>query len=284
MEQEQRRMAQRFDGLTKSLKDVDYNIGMTTTDLVTPKYRQDGRLMKWEGTNSISLTPRTPKAENVFKDTITRKETVGCNLNKNECPSGYEQPLKATVLAMEQQFTANAGFFRQGADLAVIVLSNEDELSDGTTTRLPDGKLTVPTKAPQVLAAFDAAFHQTKKLAVYGIIIKPGDKDCLKEMKKQSNVAHNAYYGNIIDDLVKQTGGSSYSICDENYTQSLSAISSQVRKLISTFELANEPQAGSVKVVLSPAQPVSFHVEGKKVVFDIPPVAGSRIEISYLPK
>ncbi len=285
MDAQQRRLAQRFDGLTKSLTDIDYNIGMTTTDLVTHLHRQDGRLMKWEGTNSISLNSRTPNAENVFKNTITREETVGCNLLKNECPSGYEQGLRASILSFEQQYSANSGFFRPGVDLAIIILSNEDELSNGKAVKLPgDKKKTAATTAAQVITGFEAAFQKSKSLAVHGIIIKPGDKECLKEQKAQSKVANNAFYGEIISDLISKTGGTAHSICDQNYTQSLNAISQQVRKLVGTFELNQEPKVGSVKVTLTPAQNIPFTVVGKKVIFDSPPASGTRIEITYLPK
>ncbi len=281
MSNQQRRMADRFQAFTSNLQNIDYQMGMTTTDLVTKKYRQDGKLMKWEHLGSKILTSQSHNAEKVFKDTITRDETFDCDLLAHKCPSGYEQPLKASIWAMEQKFTANKGFFREGADLAIVILSNEDELSNGQVTKLPDGKTYAPTTANQVINAFRANFGNSKRLAVHGIIIKPGDATCLAEQKAQSGFANNAFYGEIITDLVTKTGGRTFSICDSDYSGSLKAISDSMRQLLTTFELAATPKAGTVRVTLTPNVNIGWKVVGNKVVFDSPPPVGTRIEISY---
>jgi hypothetical protein len=281
MANQQRRMADRFSAFTGNLNGIDYQMGMTTTDLVTRKYRQDGKLMKWEHSGSKILTPQTHNAEKVFKDTIARDETFDCDLLANKCPSGYEQPMKASIWAMEQRFTANKGFFRDGVDLAIVILSNEDELSNGTVTKLPDGKTYAPTTANQVLSSFQAAFGNTKRLAVHGIIIKPGDQKCLVDQRAQSSFANNAFYGVMINDLITKTGGQAFSICDEDYSGSLKAISDSVRQLVTSFDLLATPKPGTVQVVLTPAANIGWKVVGNKVIFDSPPPVGTRIEVSY---
>ena len=271
MDQEQSKMAARFSSFTSSLKDLDYQIGFTTTDLDSAKYNQDGRLMTWEGTSSNLLTPTTPNGDKVFKNSISRKETIGCGA-RGDCPSGNEQPLKATIRAIEQRFTANADFFRDKTNLAVIVLSDEDELSDGPPAA---------TKPQEVINSFKAAFGESKKLAVYGIVVKSGDVACLAEQAAQVSTGNGAYFGTHVEELATLTGGSTSSICAPDYAKNLSAISQQVRKLVGTFELHKRPRSNSVQVVLTPAQNIAWKIIDNKVVFDTPPAAGSRIEVSY---
>jgi hypothetical protein len=285
MDQLQIKMSQKFQGLTNSLKDIDYHIGVTTTDLDSPKYNQNGRLLKWNGTNSNVLTPQTPNADSVFTSTIQRKETIGCNLLAYQCPSGNEQPELATIHAIQQDTTANAGFFRDSVDLAVIILSNEDELSNGKTVTGLNGKKLVATKPQALIDAFQAQYHGSKKLVVHAIVIQPGDSQCLAEQRALSSVPGNAYYAVSTTNLVNLTGGSTFSICAPDYTQSLQTISSQVRKLISSFTLQAMPVASSVQVSLAPAVPgLTWQVDGNKVVFSAPPPAGTNIQITYVPQ
>jgi len=274
MEEEQKKMATRFGSFVSELKSIDYHIAMTTTDLESAKWNQGGRIMEWNGTGSKVLTPATANADAAFRATVQRNETIGCRQRSGgrDCPSGNEQPLKATIRAIEQRETANKDLFRDGVDFVVVVLSDEDELSDGPATA---------TKPIEVTEAFEAAFGRTKRLAVHGIIVKPGDTACKTEQQSQIKEPGGAFFGTHVSELASITQGTISSICDADYAKNLSAISDQVRKLVSSFDLQQEPAEGSVSVVLTPADNIPFTVEGKRVVFARPPAAGTRIEISY---
>ncbi len=272
MDEEQTKMAQRFGSFVSAISSIDYRIAMTTTDLQSAKWNQRGRIMEWTGTKSKVLTPSTANAEGAFRTTIVRKETIGCRQRAGgkDCPSGNEEPLRATLLAIDQRATANKDLFRNGVDFVVVVLSDEDEMSNGPVTA---------TKPVEVIEGFEAAFGKSKRLAVHGIIIQPGDTACKAEQEKQ--VKEGAYYGTHATDLAAETGGTTSSICAPDYAKNLSAISDQVRKLVSSFDLQKEPVQGSVEVVLTPADTIPFTVEGKRVIFARPPAAGTRVEISY---
>lgn len=272
MEVEQTKMAERFPSFVSAMKDLDYQITMTTTDInPSSKLNLSGRVVNWSGTTSKFLTPKTSNADTIFKNTIRREETIGC-VKRGDCPSGDEQPLKASMLAMDQRHTDNAGVFRDNTDLAIIVLSDEDELSDGGA---------LATKPSEVIERFRAHFGNSKRLAVYGIVIQPGDTACRADQLKQTTGGNGAYFGTHVTELAALTGGSTVSICEDDYSQSLEAISNSVRRLIGTFELNQVPAAGTVEVVLTPSASIPYRVEGKKVIFDTPPPAGTRVEISY---
>ena len=281
METKQRKMGQRFTNFISSIKSVDYQIGITTTDLSGPApfgsgWATDGRLLTYTGSKYNILTSSTPDAEKLFLNTIQRSETLDCGKRTTfpYCPSSNEQPLKAMIMAIDERYKANAGFFRDGVDLAIVVLSDEDEMSNGTSSSI--------TKPYQVTDAFRAAFGDRKRLMVHGIIIKPGDTACRDQQLKEVGIG---YYGKQVSALATATGGRTYSICDSDYGKHMSSISQDVLKLVSSFELTYEvADTTKVEVTLTPAIKIGWRVEGKLLIFDTPPPAGTRIDIRYLPK
>ena len=281
METKQRKMGQRFPNFISSLKDIDYQIGITTTDVSGPApsgsgWATDGRIVTYVGSPVNILTPSTPDADRLFLNTIQRSETLDCGKRRTfpYCPSSNEQPLKAMIMAIDERFKANSGFFRDGVDLAIVVLSDEDEMSNGSSRAI--------TRPYQVVNAFRAAFGDRKRLMVHGIIIKPGDKKCRDQQLKDVGIG---YYGTQVSALATETGGRTYSICETDYGKHMSSISQDVLKLVSSFELDHEvADAKNVEVTLSPALRIGWRVEGRLLIFDTPPPAGTRIEVRYLPK
>jgi hypothetical protein len=281
METKQRKMGERFPKFISGIKTLDYQIGITTTDLSGPApygsgWATDGRLVTFKGSKTNILTPTTPKADELFLETIKREETIGCGSRTKfpYCPSSNEQPLKAMIMAIDERFKANAGFFRDGADLAIVVLSDEDEMSDGRSSSA--------TTVREVTDTFKAVFADRKRVMVHGIIIKPNDGVCLSAQRKASGIG---YFGYHVSDLATATGGRTYTICDTDYGKNLTSISNDVRKLASTFLLANDPaDPAKVEVMTFPTTAIPWHMEGRLVVFDSPPPEGTRIEVRYLPK
>ena len=281
MESKQRKMGEKFTNFISGIKDLDYQIGITTTDLSGPAptgsgFATDGRLVTYKGSTVNILTPTTPDADKLFLNTIKRDETIGCGSRTRfpYCPSSNEQPLKAIIMAIDERFKANNGFFRDGADLAVVVLSDEDELSDGRSS--------AATKPYEVTDAFRAVYADRKRMMVHGVIIVPGDQACLNEQIRTVGIG---YFGTHVSDLARATGGRTYSICDKDYGKNLSSISRDVRKLVATFELLYEPKDPlKVSVTLIPSAKISWKVTGKLLIFDSPPPAGTRIEVSYVAK
>lgn len=282
MQSLQAKVASRFGSVVSSLADIDYHIGLTTTDLDSKNYDVDGKLQNWTGLGSPILSPFSLNLDNIFANSMVRSETLACTTLTFDCPSGNEQPLKATIRAIEQKDAANAGFFRDSAPLAVIVLSNEDELSDGVTatTAQDTGAVLTPTPVNSVISAVTAAFGSSKKFMYNGIIVRPGDSACLAQ-QRQVSVDNGSYYGAHVTDLAELTGGSTYSICDADYAQSLKNISNRVRDLLTSFDLKKVPANGTVEVTLTPSASIKFHVVGKRLTFDSPPAVGTKIDIRY---
>lgn len=268
MATQQVKLGTRFPNFNQALAGVDYHLGIITTDVET--YNADGskgRLAKLQGPKAKGnvLTSDNKNAEKIFDKTVRR----GAN------GSGNEQPLAATMLALEKQNAENKGMFRYGVNLAVIVLSDEDEWSDGKKG----------AKAADLLAKAKVELPESQ-FEVFGIIIKPGDAKCLNEQYAEdpSNKKHdNAYYGSRVAELAASTGGSIHSICEKDYSAPLVSIANGVKQLISTYILSHDPVPGTVAVRLSNGQPAQYRVEGRKVIFTVVPPAGTRIEVTYTP-
>ncbi len=271
MDEEQQKMSVRFTSFVSDLSGLDYRIAMTTTDLDSPKYNLGGRIVSWSGTTAKVLTPATVDADTKFKNTIKRTETIGCTQRK-DCPSKNEQPLRAIELAVDQARTANQDLFRDGVDFVTVILSDEDELSTA-----PAGA----TTAAHVMQHFKSTFNETKRFEVHGLVVMPGDETCLKIQGRQGPVGSKSSFGTRVADLSVLTKGSLHSICDSDYAKDLSAISTQVRKLVSSFELKSTPNPSSVSVVLTPAFKTKWTTEGNRLIFAPAPPAGTKIDVTY---
>ncbi|MCM2280794.1 MAG: hypothetical protein NDI61_02990 [Bdellovibrionaceae bacterium] len=278
MDRDQRKLGVKFQSFISALKNIDWQIGITTTDTSDGPFGIKGSLLNLASTNQYILTPHAPDATMLFQKTVARPETDGC-LNRTSgppCGSGNEEPLRATLMALDKRHHDNAGFFRDMVDTVVLVLSDEDELSNGPAAA---------TKPQQVVDHFKREFGDTKKLSAYGIIIQPGDQKCLADQNADlTNPTHSSYYGTHVAELARLTGGSTMSICESDYGRSLSKISEKVREGLSAFELRETPVPGSVEVHLSPSSPIPFRVEGRRIIFERAPETGTRIDITYIPK
>lgn len=271
MDPEQRKMSARFASFVSELKGIDYRIAMTTTDIESRKWNQGGRIMPWFGTTARVLTPSTVGADQKFQKSIERAETIDCQ-ERNDCPSGNEQPLRALELAMDQHASANKDLFRPGVDFVTVILSDEDEMSDAPAKA---------THAADVVSHFSAIFGTTKRFAVHSLVIVPGDIACKTAQAAQIESGGAAYYGTRATELSLLTGGTVHSICDVDYAKDLQSISSEVRKLVSTFELRNAPKKDSVQVSFTPAFKTNWLLNDNKIVFDHAPPAGTTIEVTY---
>ncbi len=266
MYEEQRMLGSRFGSFISALNTVDWQMAFTTTDVSNGSYGLKGSFLDLEGQNGMKiLNYKNNNANQVFEKTIQRKES-NCTF---VCPSVDEQGLLASIMAMDKSLTVNKDFFRDQTDLAIIFISDEDELSDGPREA---------TKPVEVIDAFRQRWGQTKSLSVYGLVIQPGDAACLREKRDEGTTA---YYGTHVSDLAALTGGITGSLCERDYSKTLAEISNRVRDLVDSFELASVP-VGPIKVELSPAQPeLSWRVDGNKLYFSKPPVSGTKIKVIY---
>lgn len=276
MAPDQNALATKFASFASALTSVNWNIGITTTDCSSGPYGICGSLLQFAGTGLSILTKAVPNFQQAFANTIRRPETYDPVTMKecgetNSCPSGDEVALAASISAMKKKDGDNRGFFRDGADLSIVYLSDEDEKSTGGAGA---------TEAAEVISEFGKIWPLDKKFVAYGIVIQPGDTACLAEQRAQSSNSGGAY-ATKISDLALATGGATYSICDDDYSLTLQDIGLNVTRYSKTTTLAQTPIAGSVRVVFTPTWNSTITVSGRNVTINNPAPLGTIVEIYY---
>lgn len=266
MRDEQLKLGERLSSFVENLSDVDWQIGITTTDTSDGPFGLKGSLVQLHGTSGYILTKHTPNYEQVFANTVVRPEGVNCGSN---CPSIVERPLEAATLAMAKG--RDSGFIRPGAELAIVILSDADEGGDGS------GTITTPQF---LLGTAASLFNQEKRVTGYGIIVEPGDVDCLNQQRQFSP---NSFYGYNAALLAQLTGGMTGNICNSNYSQALKKIGEHVLHLVSSLTLSHTPKNGSVQVTLTPHDPsIQWELDGNSIEFNKPPKPGTRVDVTYV--
>ena len=263
MADEQRKMGDRISNFISTLYDVDWQIAITTTDVSDGVYGLKGDFLTIAGTNGFILTPQTPNYLSAFQNTIVRPESYNCT---GGCPSGDEQALRAAMMAIDKRDTSNKGFFRNGADLGLLVLSDEDEMSSGPSQA---------THAEELLSQIDSIWQDSKQFFSFGVVIQPGDTNCLSQ---QGGAGH---YGTFVSHLVDLTGGLTGSICDTDYAPTLGLIGDHARHLLDNVLLKYTPVPDSVAVRFTPDFSSSISVSGRRVYLNPPPPKSTMIEVLY---
>jgi hypothetical protein len=126
MQDEQQSLATNFEsfiGYAQSAQ-VDYHLAVTTTDM--DANGAQGKFLSGPAHPEKILTPSTPDVENKFK----AKVNVGIEGSGTE--KGAEPALAALTAPLIN--SDNAGFLRQDAALAVVVITDENDQSANTRT------------------------------------------------------------------------------------------------------------------------------------------------------
>jgi len=304
MSAEQNQMANRFPNFINSISNLNYQIGIITTDVSyspatysSPRAAngngafQDGKFLKFDGGDYI-LKKGDADANGKFTRTIKRQETLDCetthNYNLSLCPSGDERGIYALNLMLDR---GDGRMFRPGAHLAIVVLSDEDERSNpnAQTSGFP---LEDYDKAETFVSKVAARLGTTKAVSVHSVIIQPGDTSCYN----QNNLGNGIFgsYGYSYAALsqpsaaLKALGGivdgAMGSICASDYGAQLGNIGAKIANNVKDIQLGCAPIAGSVKVTFSPAPPqaITYSVDSSNKLKFTPAVpAGTAATLEY---
>lgn len=303
MSAEQNQMANRFPNFLTSIANLNYQIGIITTDVsYSPTTYsssraangygayQDGKFLKFDGADYI-LKKGESDAHGKFTRTIKRQETLDCETtyaySPTLCPSGDERGIFALNLMLDR---GDSRMFRPGAHLAIVILSDEDERSNpGAQALYP---LQDYDKAETFVSKVAARLGTTKAVSVHSVIIQPGDTSCYN----QNNIGNGIFgsYGYSYAALSQPSGalkalggivdGAMGSICASDYGAQLGNIGAKISSNVKDIQLACAPITGSVSVTFSPAPstPITFSVDSSnKLKFNTAVPAGTAANITY---
>ncbi|MAE75129.1 MAG: hypothetical protein CL675_13635 [Bdellovibrionaceae bacterium] len=263
MSEERKKLGQAMQNFTDVLSDVDWQLAITTTDVKTNQAGRRGTLLPYKMNNNKKVIN---KQDSNYKDSFLEAvQRPRSNCSIFSCNSDDEQPMKATILAMEQSDSDSRDLFRNKADIAVLIVSDEDEKSSGGYSA---------TKPDEVLDTLAEVWGDSKRLRAFAVIVQPGDRECLNSQSSRS------YEGVLINELVERTGGTTASICDNDYAAGLKKIGEQAKELLNYVELLQVPE-GELDVHFTPQSNTAWRLEGRRIIFDNPPPEGTVIEVSY---
>jgi hypothetical protein len=244
MEEEQSNLAANFpkfvsvlDGFqTPSGAKVDWRVAVTTT----------GRDVSFQVETPVGTLPKTDTGQDngafrqksdcgstrrwVERADANASATFSCLANVGTYGSGYEMPLEALHLGLEDRVAdgTNAGFLRPDALLAVVILTDEDDCSrtdNGFTVKMTDTCATTQGLQPvaHYAAMLDAVAHGPGRWAAAVIA---GDKAC-------TSAFGDAIKASRLQQFVGLAGpnGTFSSICAGDLTSSLA-------QALATFDAA----------------------------------------------
>lgn len=248
MAYEQQSMAKRTSNFLSLLSGLDWQVGITTTDPNNIPLG-DGRLIPITGGSQgqvmIDSRQSASVAQSQLSQTLQRKETG----------SGSEQGIRAVYRAVER-YNANESAHRQlirdGAQLAVVLISDEDESAN-----------TVKNDPQALVNLIHDSFQGNKRFSYHSIVTKTGDKQCLS--------TYGATVGARYELMSKLTGGLIGSVCEMDYATQVQGVAQEIRNLLKTLSLkcAPLPQFG-VKIQKDGVDwtPGNYVVNGLNMVFD----------------
>lgn len=267
---EQANMAQRFSKFINSIQNLDWQIGIVTTDVSDPySSTSDGKLLKFESLNTYILDSSMKKkdVEAAFADTIQRKENG----------SGYEQGVFATYRFLEREISRSRKLLREGSAFSVVIISDADE----TPFEDPSGKPLVTLKnKPDQLIKYIESEWPNKPYQFHSIVVKTNDNDCLAKNG-------NELYGDTYIYLSNLTKGIVGSVCEDDYGSQLKVMGEKVQELVSSVLLecapadVNHDGVADIKITSEKGDSIEVvKIEGKSLFFkkNLPP---GRVQVQY---
>ncbi len=271
MDYERKNLADRIDGMIDKIKDLNWQIAVTSTDMTNDDFKSNGRLLEFEGMSGTYVL-------NPSMDPAQAQYSFGQTIQNFGNGSGTEEGILASKKVIERAVageTPHRNFIRDGADLSIVVLSDEDEASNGSG---------VDTSPQQFVNFVNNTYNGQKNMVFHSIISRPGDQDCANG--EGYNVGHT------YDELSRLTGYGQLggaiigSVCEADYTSQLADIGQSVKDLQNSINLdcnpfdSNSDGSPDVSIVYRAdagsqyqSYNAPYQVQNQKLIFDdlLPP-------------
>lgn len=246
MAEEQHNLSTKLEPLLQYVSGSDWRIGVVTTDPA-------------QG----CLRALINKGDHNYKTAYRNAIMAGTN------GTGYEQGILQAVNGLKGACN-NKSFLRPNSTVAVLIVSDEDNCSNGGDCRNQDY-----ASADYLLNYLDSIREVSVNARVYGLIWHSS------QASWQCPTAYNQ--GHIYTDLIDRSGGSYGSICDNDYTATLASISQNISAILETqFALKFEPIPNTLNVYIDGKLINSgYKVTGNVLEFTNPPADGSTIKVDY---
>ncbi len=263
----QQNMGERISGFLDHLEGLDWQIAVTSTDPNEITRDRRGHRVSWgDGQfRSFLSSEHQPILRANDPSTLGQAQLLLANaIEMGARGSGDERGIRATYRALERRSSdiGQAAFFRQDSALAVVLISDEDECSNGVCSTSHSPEKSLPEN---LLEQVRSQFGKEKRFVFNSFIHKQG----------QCPGAHRAAReGNTYRELSNETGGLVGLVCAEDYGQQLSDLGSLVKQLAYETKLACEPleksETGAIDLKIMSNDGLvetSFSVEENNLLF-----------------
>ena len=275
MSQEQSRLGAGFDSFIRQIRvsQIDYQIGFITTDMSGDGPTQNGNLLPIARNvnNGYILRSGDANQANKFRRTIERPETG----------SADERGIYAAITALEGN---QHGIIRSDADLAIMIISDEDSRGEGGTHGRP---LIRGKDYGTDLVEVATRLKGNKKVTISAIIVKPESNDnCFYEQSQQGDGA-DPHYGIQYQTAAEATNGVVGSICETSYNYQLEQMSYRLISTVRFIDLTNlglecmPDQTGGRRITVEGFSEDSYNVSSQSIDFDSALMQGDEITIQY---
>jgi hypothetical protein len=251
MKEEQTNLSSRMSPLLSAIRDSDWRMVVVSTDANNEYFRGP-------------ISKSNFNVENIFANYVMDAGVNG---------SGLERPILRAVDALRWRPLFGGSWLRQNSTVAVVILTDEDNchidndkgygcsgFSDASGTYLTNYLSSIRT------VGTDAR--------VYGIFWHPS--------QAQSQCTTALKQANIIAEVVQHTGGTWGSICDADYSTTLTKISNDIAKILkSDFVLSSLPDPGTFKMTVNGQPWTDYQLSGLQVRFTRKPPVGSAVRVEY---
>lgn len=234
MQEEQIGIGNKINGFLDKIKGLDWQIAITSTDANSYTTGGDNISYPW-GDGQFRPFDSNTGSEYILKPSqnslAVAQTKLASAIDFGTKGSFLERGINAATRSVLRAAnpSANKDFFRANAGLAVIVISDEDECSNGLQS-CPSSSYDYsnPTSA---ISSIKSVLGSQKLVSFSSIIYIPGDQNC-STGKNQ---------GNTYKQITELTGGVMGSVCSNDYTSALNVLGQRVVELISSVALECPP-------------------------------------------
>ncbi|MEK2688108.1 hypothetical protein [Bdellovibrio sp. GT3] len=270
MAEEQANMSSRINGFMGLVDHLDWRVALTTTD---PRINTadssgmnaawgDGQMRLMNGKRFLSNADGSSQAQAALADAI----------KLGDKGNGDERPIYSIYRAIERDVALPAAdrFFRTDSNLVVVIISDEDECSNGQCTTGFDVSKSQPSN---LVSLVRSRLGSEKVMMVDTIVKSPGDNSCTTSNQPAP----------VLISLAQMTGGIVGSVCATDYTAILKNAGDAAVSLTRSVSLSCKPidadNDGKVDLVIkdSAGNVISsgYSVSGNIVTFQASLVNGN---------
>ncbi len=228
----QQNLADNISKFTKTFSKnsiLKYNIGVVTTDMMGCYYSNCDSMGRLVGAIKV-VSNGTPNKDTVLADNLT----VGTG------GSSFEESFAPVLAALDPTMLAgtNAGFYRPGASLAIIFITDAEDQSRNITPK-------------QFYASLVQMKNQDpKKVLGYGVIVPTGVADCPRDEYANPDRIED-FLGMVVNG---SKGQNVFNLCDPDFGQRIAGMAKDiVDEVGGVFYLNRMPAVDSIRVTYGKA-------------------------------